>query len=294
VNKLRLIFVHGVSATLIKGDYTAGFCSLLRDELRARHILPLSSDETTGAEIVTFEYVNYSGIGQAGEERVLAAYEEEKGRLYAFLDRLVDKAGFDILRRQIITSISGVLVYESQHWRDEIRRMLLVKIEPYVKTGDAVSIVGHSLGSVVAFDTAYYNARHNEDRVSAKFKPTNLFTMGSPIALFSLELDDVTGDAKPRYAVSNDLAAGNASAPPSSIQPNRNDGVWLNFLDAQDLVAYPLTALFKGKFRVEDRLVQTGTLPLSAHTGYWESRDVAKQIADRLQVDFARINRRAS
>lgn len=103
------------------------------------------------------------------------------------------------MRAQLITSVSDVLVYESNHWRDEIRQCVLDKISPYVGSGDAVSLVGHSLGSVVAFDTAYYNSRHNTAWINAGFKPTKLFTMGSPIALFSLELDDQTGQQKPRY-----------------------------------------------------------------------------------------------
>jgi hypothetical protein len=66
--------------------------------------------------------------------------------------------------------------------------------------------------------------------------------------------------------------------------------VWYNFLDAQDVIAYPLQVLFKDAFNVEDIVVQTGTNPRKAHDGYWENPEVADFIAGRLKLDFLRIN----
>ena len=73
------------------------------------------------------------------------------------------------------------------------------------------------------------------------------------------------------------------------MQPKREDGVWYNFLDAQDLIAYPLETLYTGKFQVKDIRVESGLLPISAHTGYWHNADVADRIAQRLKLDLARI-----
>jgi hypothetical protein len=70
----------------------------------------------------------------------------------------------------------------------------------------------------------------------------------------------------------------------------QDDGVWYNFLDAQDVIAYPLQVLFKDAFNVEDIVVQTGTNPRKAHDGYWENAEVADFIAGRLKLDFLRIN----
>jgi hypothetical protein len=204
----------------------------------------------------------------------------------------IEKAVFDKLRRIIITSVSDVLVYESEYWRDQIRSMLLEKINPYITSTDPVSVVGHSLGSVVAFDTLYYNSRHNPVWQAANFKPLNLFTLGAPIALFSLELDNDTGEQKPRYfpeeATPPELDPTNTNP---DLQPVRAEGVWYNFLDAQDLIGYPLETLFKGKFIVKDILVQTGTNPIKAHAEYWNNEEVAQRIAERLKQDWERLNR---
>ncbi len=291
MNTLRVIFVHGISPVIIRSDYTAGFCDLLRSELEALGVVPKDAGDEQTAEIVTFERVDYSAIGQPEEERVLTAYLRERQGLYHFPDLLIEKIGFENIRRQLITSVSDVLVYESDHWRDAIRNLLVGKIDPYVRTRDAVTLVGHSLGSVVAFDTAYYHSRHDPKWLAARFKPTNLFTLGSPIALFTLELDDATGLQKPRYLPADATPPDrDPHATNPDLQPIRGDGVWYNFLDAQDLIAYPLAEVFRDKFRVEDIPVETGILPLQAHTGYWSNREVARRIAERLKSDFDRIN----
>jgi hypothetical protein len=284
--QLRLIFVHGISAEIVRGDYTVDLCNLLRAKLTANGVLPANATQDQIDAIVTFERVNYSDVGQAEEDGVLAAYRHERGRLYSLPDDAIELIAYDRVRAEMITAVSDCLVYESAVQREEIRQRLVDAVTPYVGSGDAVSIVGHSLGSVVAFDTAYFNSRHNEAWLKAGFKPTNLFTMGSPIALFTMEMDDTTGQQKPRYmpaGVSGPLA------PTGDMQPNLAEGVWYNFLDAQDLIAYPLETLFTGKFQVKDIRVETGLLPLSAHTGYWHNVDVADRIAKRLKLDLARI-----
>lgn len=289
---LRVIFIHGISDAIVKDDYTAGLCKLIMEQLTRLGVIPPNAPDKVVDQIITFERVNYSAVGQAEEDRVLAAYEEESKRLYNFLDIALEKVVFDKLRRQIITSVSDVLVYESEYWRNQIRSMLVEKITPYINSKDPVSVVGHSLGSVVAFDTLYYHSRHNEQWLAAKFKPANLFTMGSPIALFSLELDNSTGQQKPRYfpeAITPDeLDPANTNP---DLEPVRSDGVWYNFLDAQDLIGYPLQTLFKDKFKVEDILVQTGTTPIQAHADYWSNEEVAQRIAERLKLDWERVNK---
>src|SRR5205807_2005760 len=119
-------------------------------------------------------------IGQAEQERLLNIYEQESSKLYNFVYRLNRVSGLDKMRRMMIMAVSDIMVYESKYWSDQIRNTLLDKINPYVNTGDSVSIIAHSLGSVITFDTLYYNTRNNPDWLAANFKPTNLFTLGSP------------------------------------------------------------------------------------------------------------------
>ncbi len=279
MNKLRVIFIHGIAPTVINWDFSARLSSLITRKLVDYHVLPEGATAEEISEIITYERVNYSKIGDDAQNHLLNAYEQESEKLYGLSSRINRAAGLDKIRRQIITSVSDVMVYKSAYWSAEIHKLVVDKIEPYISSGDSVSIIAHSLGSVVAFDTLHENAHRNDKWKEAGFKPTNLFTMGSPIALFTLDLDrQLTGHRK------------DADPEAPHIPLVADDGVWYNFLDAQDLIAYPLQVLFKGRFTLEDIVVQTGANPRKAHDGYWDNREVADFVAGRLTLDYQRIN----
>jgi hypothetical protein len=279
MNKLRIIFIHGIAPTVISWDFSERLWRLIVSKLIQYNVLQEGTSAEEIEQTITFERVNYSKIGDEAQTRLLQAYEQEAEKLYSLANRLNRMAGLDKIRKQIITSVSDVMVYNSEYWRGEIQQMVVDKVEPYIATGDAVSIIAHSLGSVVAFDTLRENVQHNPKWKDANFRPSNLFTMGSPIALFTLDLERGPHAPDPRDA---------AELPYAQLVDQ--DGVWYNFLDAQDLIAYPLQVLFSDKFALEDIVVQTGTNPRKAHDGYWDCMEVADFIAGRLKLDFQRIN----
>ena len=277
---LRVIFVHGIARNVIKGDFSLKTSTLLLKKLVEYGVVPEGATPEEVAQIITFEQVNYSMVGNDAEQRLLRAYQQESEKLYSLVHRLSRISGLDQVRRTMITAVTDVLVYMTASWRAEIQQLMAAKIEPYVGTGDAVTVIAHSLGSVVAFETIYEHVRNNPRWTAARFKPTNLFTMGSPIALLTLDMDRRIGSYNP---------------PPGSpviphAEPVADDGVWYNFLDAQDLIAYPLEVLFHDRFKLQDIVVQTGTNPGKAHTGYWTNNEVLEFIAGRLKLDFQRIN----
>jgi hypothetical protein len=278
MNKLRIVFIHGIAPTVINWDFAERLSAQIIQKLMLYGVIPEGATAEEINEIITFDRVNYSMIGDEAQTRLLDAYAQETDKLYNFVYRLNRMAGLDKIRKQIITSVSDVMVYKSEVWSTEIQKMVLDKIDPYVGSGDSVSIVAHSLGSVVAFDTLHDNAESYPKWVEAGFKPTNLFTMGSPIALFTLDLDRQID----KHAHDEDDG--------THFDLVQGDGVWYNFLDAQDLIAYPLEILFKDKFTLEDIVVQTGTNPRKAHDGYWDNDEVTDFIAGRLKLDYQRIN----
>lgn len=290
---LRVIFLHGISDIVLTANYAELLQIALLDRLREWQVVePEWSAEQT-AQVITFDTINYSSIGQAQEDAVWQSVEEDMKRLSGPLDRLLGKLALDQVRRQLVLAFSDALLYQSVYWRDKIREQLLKTITPYVGTGDSVTLIAHSLGSVVAFDVAYYNSRHNPDWLKAKFKPANLFTLGSPIALFSMEMDNANGENKPRYLPADSTPAYlDPKNTNPDLEPILDEGVWYNFFDAQDLIAYPLGTLFKDKFPVEDIVVQIATDPLKAHSGYWSNSEVADRIAQSLKFDYERMRRR--
>ena len=101
-----------------------------------------------------------------------------------------------------------------------------------------LSVIGHSLGSVIASDGLYNminNKRQNSMPTNLTFN--NFFTFGSPIALWGL-----------RYGM-------NTFNKP--IQPNK---VWLNFYYPQDIVAFPLKSIYDA-YKKLDKLEDVSLSP---------------------------------
>ena len=319
MTKLRVIFVHGMSSHLLAeknmpATYFIGLRNALIQRLKEMNVVPPDAAEGDEiGDIITFDHVHYSDIGQREEDAVLKVYREASQHLFSFLDHMVAKA-LDHVRLQMVTAFSDVLVYRSDHWRDEIRKRLFEKVNPHIDSGEAITIVAHSLGTPVAFDTVYHHVNDGEWK-GRGFKLANLFVMGSPIALFAMEpipstegaLEDSPGDGEESPVRWENLLQVNASPPaevdfdptaltdvPSGIDPRlsivADSGVLYNFLDAQDLIAYPLEAFFKDKvtYEVEDIAVGNGLDPITAHSKYWDNNEVADRIAERLKQDFER------
>lgn len=279
--KLVVVPVHGVSDHVLKPGYANDFFRMLVERLMHLGVIPEGASEKEIAEYIVSEPVNYSQYGQDAEDLVYNTYLEAQSALFKPWDKVLNAVFIENIRHLLITAASDVFVYQNESCRELIRGEVRKSIKPYVKTGDAVSVVGHSLGGVVAFDTIYYEATQPEWS-KAKFLPSNLFTMGAPILLFSLDLLDECGNPEQK-----------ARFDPNKFLDQkliRTDGAWLNFLDPQDIIGYPLEIYFRKKHKVQDIIVGTGMLPTTAHSGYWHNHEVVNNIADRLLLDYERIN----
>lgn len=274
---LRVVSVHGVSIDIIpiKKDYALALEQNLVQHLTKLKVIPDHADQSQIDQIITFDQVNYSDIGAPQRQRVYDSYRTEAARLENLLDKALDAVVIDQLRKLVIGAGGNVLIYQSSYWKETIRQRVVEKITPYIQTDGAITLIGHSLGSVVGFDVAYYNPWNNPDWQAQNFYLSNLFTLGSPIAIFTFDLQDTDGQPKTRFTN------------PPNMKLVREGGVWYNFFDAQDVLGYPLEKLYPNQ--VSDFLVQTGTWPLTAHTHYWWNDEVAAQIATRLKLDYERI-----
>lgn len=274
---LRVLSVHGVSTSVIpiSQDYAQALEENIVRQLIRLKVIPQQASQSQINEVISFDRADYSDIGATERQRIFTDYQQEAARLENVLDKALNTVIIDSLRRLLIGAGGNVLIYESNYWKDEIRQRVLDRITPYVNVDGAISLIGHSLGSVVAFDVAYYNSCHNPDWLKHNFFVSNLFTLGSPIALFTLDTQDDSGQPKSRYVQ------------PDAFKVVRENGVWYNFFDAQDIIGYPLEKLYPN--HVRDLLVQTGTSPLHAHTNYWWNEEVAAKIAERLKLDYERV-----
>lgn len=280
MGKLVVIAVHGVSDSILKPGYSSNFFALVLEELKDLGVVPRGADQEQVDSIVKFQEANYSKYGVDAENRVEAAFRQDRDRLFSPITRFVNQiALLDRGRHLFMTVASDVFTYQLEACKALIRQDVYDTITPYVGTGDMVSVAGHSLGSVVAFDSIYYNVWNDPAWKKANFMPSNLFTFGSPLLLFSLDPEACAPfKQKARYDPNTPLE--------KLLQPG---GVWYNFLDPQDLIAQPLGAYFQKKYPVTDVVVDTGIDPYSAHLNYWKNRKMARSIAERLKMDYARM-----
>jgi hypothetical protein len=153
-------------------------------------------------------------------------------------------------------------------------------------------LVGHSMGSVVAFDFLHEAQREpgkdGKQRASGAelridtgvatreerqplggLVAAGLFTLGSPLALFSL----LPGDEAHHYR-----GCRGEGGKPFDLHPR---GRWYNFYDEEDVVSFPLQGIF-GEL-VEDVRVDNCRLPMAgvlfSHSGYWRNAEVARRLA---------------
>ena len=153
----------------------------------------------------------------------------------------------------------------------DAQKMIQDRIKDELKSIDGdkepVTFIAHSLGTVIASDFIW---DRQDKRDFGDFKLSNFFTMGSPIALFAL-----------RWG---------AELFNKPIRIDDPMGCWINILDKDDPIAYPLKELNKeySEAVLADKEVNVGPLGV-AHVMYWKNEEVHKIIARKLAEDWVRM-----
>ena len=298
----HVVVIHGMG----EGDRSEGY-SLPLQTLIAKHMGP-------AADSLRYHEVNWADIGQAEETRLLAQNilpsKWHPFDVFQLGDSLME--GVDRLRgmstefrKFLINSIGDVFTYLTPPGKQAIQERVKQKIfearaeqiEAGVSGSHYVSVLAHSLGSVGIYDLARYFGETQEGREEVGTAAlANLFTFGSPLALFSL-LE--YGQPRPVADASQSVLADGQSAQQDphpysqrGIRLDLPEGAWLNFYDQQDAVACTLHDLYAPQNDVRDRPVQTGVL--HAHTRYWENDDMAREIAEQLRRTGEVLAARAS
>jgi len=143
-----------------------------------------------------------------------------------------------------------------------------------------LTVVSHSLGTVVLSDYLYDKRDLLEPNYQLIF--SNFFTLGSPIALYANRF----------Y---NHQSKNFSNFKPQKVKdPN---GVWVNMFDEDDIVGYPIRPVntYCKKVVTADLNVSVGSFVSggtpASHTGYWEDKKVGKIIAEKLAIDWLRVNK---
>jgi pimeloyl-ACP methyl ester carboxylesterase len=181
------------------------------------------------------------------------------------------------LRKFLISFAGDAVAYQKTGDGDEVYNAIDAKVQSTVNAivdeypGEEIeyTFVAHSLGTIIASNYLY----DHRNEITA----TNLFTLGSPLAVWALRYGD---PAK-------------ANSPAQVEHPN---GAWINILDDEDIIGYPLRELnpqYKDAVDM-DYVTEIGGVismgnPIS-HIGYWEDSNAIKPIAYKLMLDYLRIH----
>lgn len=143
----------------------------------------------------------------------------------------------------------------------KIRQVVTEKIKEAMEKTDGVVLIGHSLGSVIAYDVVRENLRAN-----SPLKIKTLITMGSPLKwvtnIRSAENDDVDS----AYPAIQSL---------SGIR-------WINIYDKEDPIALKSELPDTMFHDVENIPIESGNTFIDAHTCYWTQNEVAAIIRNAM------------
>ncbi|MBA5867426.1 MAG: hypothetical protein GDA67_12115 [Nitrospira sp. CR1.3] len=148
-----------------------------------------------------------------------------------------------------------------------------------------VTVIGHSLGAVIASDLLYDTLKNRGRWWPSQICLANFFTLGSPQAVYAL-----------RYGFG-------PTAFREALRMQDEKGVWINIYDRQDVIAYPLKRLNEAYedavfFDKEINVGQWWNLwhlirrytPLN-HDLYLEDNCVAAIVGRKASLDWLRSNR---
>ncbi|GGC84290.1 hypothetical protein GCM10007216_13680 [Thalassobacillus devorans] len=207
------------------------------------------------------------------------------------------------LRRFTVEFLADAIAYQPSSVEDnnydkvhELLAGALSNLEEKAGPEAPLCVISHSLGSVIASNYLYDLQRKQSNigtRTWRRIKNTplengetlaNFYTMGSPLALWSLRFSEF---GLPIHVPAPNLPRHHAGV----------EGEWLNFYDKDDILAYPLRGLNKNYRKVvtEDVAVNVGGLLRSwnpfSHSQYDEERELVDRIVDGLVRTWENMNK---
>ncbi|MDH3208331.1 MAG: chemotaxis protein [Gemmatimonadota bacterium] len=285
-NRVAVAVVHGA------GVQGPDFAAEVSRELTHQFADELGIDPAEAARELIIEPVHWAPVLQEAQSRLwrkVSAHQDlDSVELRKFT---LDFAG-DAIAYQ--PTPQGREVYDSVH---AVFAGSLRSLARTAGTKAPLCVIAHSLGTIISSNYLYdLSQRRRRGLVSRAVRDvkkntplengdtlTLFYTMGSPIAVWSLRFEDF---GLPIRVPAERLGTHHPGL----------EGEWVNFYDPDDVVGYPLRPLNAAYARSvsQDRAVNVGGVltswnPLS-HGGYWADADVIKPIARSLASVWSHIN----
>jgi hypothetical protein len=195
------------------------------------------------------------------------------------------------MRSLAIRFMGDVIAYQGPAVYEEIHRALAHALRSRLSPESRhLTIVAHSLGSVIASDFVFDHTRRAGTRFRDHFGVdfVNFFTLGSPLALYAARspVSVMDGDGPGRVLKGFD----------APVRVESDHGVWVNIYSNDDVVGYPLKPVNDAYALAvtADVVRDAGNLltrwNLLSHGWYWTEPDVVTVIAEKLAVDYAEVH----
>lgn len=248
----KIIFIHGISDQMTGYSnplYNAAMLNL-RKRLSSEYCDPAEVDKRL-ARFEQFEMMWADLTGPVVSKYLQTQYPPDRRGHWNFIKKRVEPLVVQL----------GVYAHDKAHNGLITKRINELFADALADKPDYITVIGHSLGSVIAWD--YLFGFVDGFRLEPSVKVRAFITMGSPIPLFA---------AQTRHPVSD------------AVLPD-NIGKWINLIDPDDGVAAYMRQAFPkiSSDRLRDVEVSTGFWMISSHSGYWQSSDCANAIAKTLE-----------
>jgi hypothetical protein len=202
------------------------------------------------------------------------------------------------VRDLLFFGMADLIYYISADGELDLREHIFSQISKTIQKLDrgtddhfSLTLFGHSAGSVIAHDLLFHlfsDRKHESEKGTdyregiealrrmvdkGRLRVRRLYTFGSPISLLVLRATSLVD----RFRAGKLLK-------PEVLGFRRDDELgkprWVNYWTRHDLISYPVEFLYENEDGlIEDRQVSSGPSPISAHSGYWTSNEVADHIA---------------
>jgi len=272
---LNILIVHGM------GDQPKDFSKKFQKELlsKFRRSLEYLIKDHFLADSFVSEPLNF--IPGWWAPVMDATQKDLEGRIY--------KKKIPFLRKFGMSFMGDVIAYQGGPVYNEIHRCLGEALRAHLKPGSGhLTIIAHSLGSVIASDFVYDHTikigKTFQDGFGVSF--SNFFTLGSPLVLYAMRSANGEEFSPARVLDHFDRP----------VRVESETGYWLNLFDDNDIIGYPIKTINRHHQEAvtADLAVDVGDLlsrwnPLS-HAHYWEDGGVGRILADKLAIDFAAIH----
>ncbi len=293
---LNVLIVHGIGWGSNGKEYARPLVQNVSSEferaVKRLHLRDVAARDARARRALRFEVVFWSPVTQDSQNALLSLM----GFGGLWLLRRFNLAF--LVRKQLVGLLGDVIAYgggEQNRVYHAIHRRVADGFEALGAASAAerdddgyapLTVIGHSLGGVIASDHVWDHTKGTAQRYRLegyRLRLVNMITMGSPLALYALR-NNPSAD-KRTLAESLD----------SPIACDPDSGLWLNMVDPQDPIGFPLQPIRSyDAAGVIDCTVRAGTWlttwsPIS-HVGYWRSQDAAHLIARKLALDWAAIN----